>query len=104
MLELWAQLSPELKTVACGTLAGVILWAVQRYWTACPLLGWLGPDASTARKRLTAALLAIGAGVAAASAAGGDVQVGIGAAIAAYTAGQATFLTVQKSAQGAPEE
>ena len=98
MLELWAQLSPELKTVACGTLAGIILWAVQRYWTACPLLGWLGPDASTARKRLTAALLAIAAGVAAAYAAGGDVQVGIGAAIAAYTAGQATFLTVQKSA------
>jgi hypothetical protein len=101
MLELWAQLSPELKTVACGTLAGVILWAVQRYWTTCPLLPWLGPDSGTAKKRLTAALLAIGSGVGAAYAAGWDLQVGIGAAIAAYTAGQATFLAVEKTP---PEE
>lgn len=97
MLELWAQLSPELKTVACGTLAGVVLWAVQKWWTNCPLLPLLGKDSSTARKRLTAVLLAIGAGVAAAYAAGGDVQVGIGAGIAAYTAGQATFLAAEKT-------
>jgi hypothetical protein len=76
MLDLWAQLSPELKTVACGTLAGVVLWAVQKWWTNCPLLGWLGPDSGTAKKRLTAVLLAVGAGVGAAYTAGGDVQVG----------------------------
>jgi hypothetical protein len=97
MLDLWAQLSPELKTVACGTLAGVVLWAVQKWWTNCPLLGWLGPDSGTAKKRLTAVLLAVGAGVGAAYTAGGDVQVGIGAAIAAYTAGQATFLAAEKT-------
>lgn len=97
MLDLWECLTPELKTVVCGTLAGVVLWAVQKWWTNCPLIGWLGPDTSTARKRLTAVFLALGAGVAAAYAAGGDVQVGIGAGIAAYTAGQAAFLTAEKT-------
>ncbi len=89
MLDVWQSLSPEAQTAVAGILAGVVLYLLQKLWTGSPLLGWLGPDDSTRKKRLVAILLATVAGIIGGQ---GDLQKSIIAFIAALGASQTTFL------------
>lgn len=59
MVEVWTSASPEMQTVIAGVFAGIIMYLLQRFWTSNPVIPWLGPDASTAKKRLAAILLAV---------------------------------------------
>ena len=89
MLDIWQSLSPEAQTAVAGVVAGVVLYLFQRFWTGSPVLGWLGTDYSTRKKRLVAILLAAVAGIVGGQ---GDLQKTVIAFIVALGASQTTFL------------
>jgi hypothetical protein len=102
MIELWSSLDPQAQFAIAGVLAGAVLWLIQKYWTDCPVLGWLGPDSSTARKRLTAVILAA---VSAAVAGQGDWQQTVAVFLAVFTASQtAHTLTRQHTTEEVDNE
>ena len=101
MLELWQGLDPQAQFAIAGVVAGAVLWLVQKYWTACPLLGWLGKDSSTARKRLAAVILAA---VSAAVAGQGDWQQTIAVFLTVFTASQAAHNLTRRDTPGDTEE
>ena len=101
MLDLWSSLDPQAQFAIAGVLAGAVLWLVQKYWTACPFVGWLGPDSSTARKRLTAVILAA---VGAVIAGQGDWQQTFAAFVTLFTASQAAHNLTRRDTPGDTEE
>ncbi|HOV50177.1 MAG TPA: hypothetical protein PLZ61_02430 [Candidatus Cryosericum sp.] len=101
-MDLWNSLDPTLKVSVAASVAGVLLYLLQRYWTQCPIIPLIGPDDTTRKKRITAGLLSVAAGIGAAAADGGNFQTGIAAALTAYFSGQTTFLVAEKTSPGGP--
>ena len=96
LLAAWIALDPTAQTAIMGALAGLLLWGVQRYWTACPWLPLLGPDSSTQKKRLAALLFACVPGVIL-GAKTGNWQQALAVTIPALLASQAAKLAEVKA-------
>lgn len=88
LLTWWSGLDAQTQGAVAGLLAGAILWALQRVWTACP---WLpgGEDAAAWKQRLAAVVLAALAGLAQAR---GDVAAAWGPALVAFAGSQTVHL------------
>lgn len=101
LLTYWLGLDPTVQTALLGTLAGAVLWAVQRYWTDAPWLPLLGPDSTTQKKRIAAFLFALIPGVAIGLKTG-NWQQAVAVALAALTAGQTAKLLADKETEESP--
>ena len=94
MQAFWTQLDPTAQTALLGLLAGVVLWGIQRFWTNCPALPYLGKTDSVRKKRLVAILASLLPGVFVYEKTGGNWQQAVAAAAPALLASQTAKLWV----------
>ncbi len=99
VLTWWAMLDPMAQAAILAALVGAVASGVQWFWTRCPWLPWLAPDAPTIRKWVVAVFVAA---IGAAEVAQGDVSRFLVAFIAAFGTSQATYNT-GKAIVGKPE-
>jgi len=95
----WQALDPAVQVTVAGTIAGMLLYLLQKYWQNCPILGVLGKTDSTRKKRLTAILMALGTGAGIGRAADASVETMLAIAFITFCAGQTTFLMAEKTEQ-----